>query len=141
MKGRAGRLLGLAVACAVWLHSGRAEANSCTTSRDYILAGISEDLPRRPQAYQELHKSCLQTLQLSNVKDAFVLKAGAIAVLPRVDSVAATAGTLAQFCTQFPRQTLRFITRREVRMLSNVARVVRLSISESTSCQKITGSG
>lgn len=130
-----------ACACAIGLHGGAAQADSCGKSRDYIFETASDSLLRKPQSYQELYKSCLQSLQLPNVKDAFILKSGVIAVLPRDDSVAATAGTLAQFCTQFPRQTLRFITRQEARLVNNVARVVQLSTSRSTPCQKITGGG
>jgi hypothetical protein len=130
----------VAFAVVVGLHVAPAWADSCARSRDYILESAA-DLTRRSQAYQELYKSCLQTLQLPNVKDAFILKSGAIAVLPRNDSVAATAGTLAQFCTRFPRQTLRFITRREMRIVSNVALVVKLSTAQSTPCQKISGGG
>jgi hypothetical protein len=126
-----------AVACVVGLHVTAAQADSCAKSRDQILA--SGDLSRKAQSYQELYKSCLQTLQLSNVKDAFILKSGAIAVLPRNDSIAATAGTLSQFCTRFPRQTLRFITRKETRLVNNLSRVVQLSSSQSTPCQKISG--
>lgn len=127
--------------CLVGLHVTTAQADSCAKSRDYILANASGDLPRRSKSYQELYKSCLQTLQLPNVKDAYVLKSGAIAVLPRNDSVPATAGTLAQFCTRFPQQTLRFITRKEKRVVNNIARVVQLSTSQSTPCQKISGGG
>jgi hypothetical protein len=130
-----------AAALIIGLYAVEARADSCGKSRDYILANASQELPRSPQLYQKLYKSCLQTLQMSNVKDAFVLKSGAIAVLPRNDSVPATAGTLAQFCTQFPRQTLRFITRRELRIANNVALIVQLGTSQSTPCQKITGNG
>lgn len=130
-----------ALCCIMAMQVGSAQADSCAKSRDYILASATDDLPRRPQSYTDLYKVCLQSLQLPNVKDAFVLKSGAIAVLPRDDRVPATAGTLAQFCTQFPRQTLRFITKRETRLVRDVARVVQLSTSQSTPCQKITGSG
>ena len=129
----------MAFGCVIGLHVGDARADSCAKSRDYILANASDDLPRRPQTYNDLYKSCLQTLQLSNVNDAFVLKSGAIAVLPRNDTVPATAGTLAQFCTKFPQQTLRFITRQEARLVNNVARVVQLGTSQSTPCKKIAG--
>jgi hypothetical protein len=129
----------VAFGCVIGLYVTDAQADSCEKSRDYVLMNASDDLPRSPQAYQELYKSCLQTLQLPNVKDAFVLKSGAIAVLPQKDTVSATAGTLAQFCTQFPQQTLRFITRQEARLAHNVGRVVQLGTSQSTSCQKITG--
>ena len=130
-----------AFACIISLHVVEARAEGCSKSRDYILADGSGDLPRSPRAYLDLYKSCLQTLQMSNVKDAFVLKAGAIAVLPRNDSVPATAGTLAQFCMQFPKQTLRFIAPREGRLVNNVALVVQLGVSQSVPCQKISGSG
>jgi hypothetical protein len=124
------------------LQAGRAHADSCERSRNYILEFASDDLPQKPQFYRDdLYKSCLQTLELPNVKDAFVLKVGAIAVLPRVDSVPATSGTLAQFCMQFPRLTLRFITRQESRFAKDIARVTRLPVSTTTSCGKITGSG
>jgi hypothetical protein len=129
------------VVCVMAVPVGTAHADSCAKSRDYILASSADDLPRRPQSYLELYKICLQSLQLSNVKDAFVLKSGAIAVLPRDDRIPATAGTLAQFCTQHPRQMLRFITKRESWLVRDIARVVELSTSQSTSCQKITGSG
>jgi len=52
-------------------------------------------LPQRPKVYQDLFKNCLDTLQMSNVKDAFVLKAGAIAVIPKIDGVAATQENIA----------------------------------------------
>lgn len=117
-----------------------ARAESCGKSRDQILASAS-DLPRSPRTYQELYKSCLEALQMSNVKDAFVLKVGAVAVLPRNDSLSATAGTLAQFCTRFPRETLRFIGRREARLVYDIGAIVQLTASLSTPCPKITGSG
>ena len=129
-----------AFGCIIGLHVAAAHANSCDRSLDYILTNASEDM-RRPQVYRQLYKSCQQALQFSNVRDAFVLRDGAIAVLPRNDSVPATAGTLAQFCTRFPRLTLRFITPRERRLARNIARVVQLSSSQSTPCQKISGSG
>jgi hypothetical protein len=127
-----------AFGCVVGLHAGAAQAHSCAKSLDYILTNTSEDM-RRPQLYRQLYKSCLQTLQLSNVKDAFILRSGAIAVLPGNSSVPATAGTLAQFCTRFPHLTLRFITRKEKRLVKSTARVVQLGSSQSTPCQKITG--
>jgi hypothetical protein len=131
----------VACTCVGALHASPALADNCSKSRDYILERAYDDLPRRPRSYQELYQSCLHSLQLPNVKDAFVLKSGAVAVLPRDDSVAATAGTLARFCTRFPRQTLRFITRREARRANNVAYVVQLGTSQSTPCQKIVSGG
>lgn len=118
-----------------------AQAESCSKSRDYILLNSAGDLPQKPKVYQDLFKSCLDTLQMSNVKDAFVLKAGAIAVIPKNDGIAATANTLAQFCTRFRAGTLRFIARRELSDAANIARVVDMSVSGATSCRRITGSG
>lgn len=129
-----------AAACVLALHLAEANAESCGKSRDTILAGAAE-LQRPPRTYNELYKGCLETLQMANVKDAFVLAAGAIAVLPRNDSVPATAGTLAQFCTRFPKYTLRFIGRREARLAKDIAQVVQLGTSQSTPCPKITGAG
>jgi len=126
--------------CVIGLHVGAARADGCAKSLDYILNSASEDM-RKPQLYQQLYKSCLETLQLPNVKDAFILRSGAIAVLPRNSSVPATAGTLAQFCIRFPRTTLRFIRPGERRFVNNITRVVQLGTSQSTSCQNIAGRG
>jgi hypothetical protein len=119
--------------------AGTAHADSCGKSRDYILENAAE-LPQKPQVYQELFKDCLETLQLSNVKDAFILQAGAIAVIPRNDSVSATASTLAQFCTRFPRGNLHFIGRKIQAQAASISRAVRLS-TQSTPCEKISGGG
>ena len=118
-----------------------ARADSCGKSRDYILSNATGDLPQKPQVYQDLFKSCIDTLAMSNVKDAFVLKAGAIAVIPKNDGVAATASTLAQFCARFRRGTLRFVARRELADAANVARAVEMSVAGVASCRRITGSG
>ena len=82
----------LVAALAIMLCMSAARADNCDKSRDYILA--SSDLPQKPQTYRDLSKMCRDTLLLSNVKEAFVLKAGAIAAVPKIDSVSATAGTL-----------------------------------------------
>ena len=58
-----------------------ARAESCTSSRDYILSGSFGELPQSPQSYQDLFKMCLETLQLGTVKDAFLLKDGAVVLL------------------------------------------------------------
>lgn len=117
---------------------GAALGESCSRSRDYILNNAS-DLPQKSQVYLELFRNCLDTLQLSNVQDAFVLKAGTIAVLPRTDTVAATAGTLAQFCQRFPRGTLNFIARKDRAQVANMGRAVNLSFSHPTTCKQIRG--
>ena len=82
-----------------------ARAESCSRSRDYIFANSSGELPQKPKVYQDLFKNCLDTLLMSNVKDAFILKGGAIAVIPKDDGVTATTTTLAQFCGRFAEAT------------------------------------
>jgi len=121
--------------------AGSAHAESCSRSRDYILTNSSGDLPQKPQAYQDLFKTCLDTLQMTNVKDAFVLKAGAVAVIPKDDSVIATANTLAQFCGRFRRGMLRFVTRRELPEAANIARAIELSTTQATACERLNGDG
>jgi hypothetical protein len=125
----------LLLACA----TAQARAESCTRSREYILTDNAGDLPRQPASYQGLFQACLATLMLPNVRDAFILKDGGIAVVPRLDDVAATADTLAQFCTRYPQGTLRFITRGEQAMTTNIGSAVRISSGGATSCRKITG--
>jgi hypothetical protein len=117
-----------------------ARAESCSRSRDYIFAGSSGELPQKPKVYQDLFKDCLDTLLMSNVKDAFILKGGAIAVIPKDDGVTATTTTLAQFCGRFRGGNVRFIARRELPEASNIARAVQISSAGSISCRKITGS-
>jgi hypothetical protein len=74
------------------------------------------------------------------VKDAFILKGGAIAVIPKDDGLTATTTTLAQFCGRFRGGNVRFIARRELPEASNIARAVQISSAGSISCRKITGS-
>jgi hypothetical protein len=116
-----------------------AQAESCTRSREYILADSSGDLQQQPSAYQQLFKICLDTLMMSNVRDAFILKDGGIAVVPQIDDIKTTTGTLAQFCQRYPGATLRFITRGEMPMVASMGRAVEISSGSATSCRKITG--
>lgn len=120
--------------------AGVAQAESCTKSRDSILAAAS-DLPQKPKIYQDLLRDCLDTMMLPNVQDAFILKVGAIAVLPRRDTVSATAITLAQFCGRFPHGTLHFVGQKERVRMANIARAVEWSSPRSTSCDRIRGGG
>ena len=121
--------------------TGTAQAESCTKSRDYILTNAS-DLPQKPKIYQSLFRDCLDTITLSNVQDAYILKKGAIAVLPRRDTISATASTLAQFCERFPRGTLHFIGQKDkAKIANNIGRVVDWSSPNSTSCMQIKGGG
>jgi hypothetical protein len=124
-------LLGLATTAA--------QAESCTRSRDYILTDSDGDLQRQPSAYQQLFRICLDTLMMSNVRDAFILKDGGIAVIPQIDDIKTTTATLAQFCQRYPGATLRFVTRGELQMVANTGRAVEISSGSATSCRKITG--
>jgi len=129
----------LVAALTIMLCMSAARADNCDKSRDYILA--SSDLPQKPQTYRDLSKMCRDTLLLSNVKEAFVLKAGAVAAIPKIDNVSATASTLSQFCTRFPKGTLRFVNRNELRQAANTAQAVRIGVGNATPCQKIVGGG
>jgi hypothetical protein len=117
-----------------------ARADSCSRSRDFLLEDAA-DLPKKPSAYQELYRNCIEVLRLSNVQDAFILKVGAIAVIPRRDGLMATASTLARFCERFPHGTLHFIKRKDQRQALNIAKAVRMSAPNPTPCERIKGGG
>ena len=116
-----------------------AHAESCTKSREYLMEGLAGDLPAPPAQYQELFNVCTQALSLPNVKDAYLLKDGGIAIVPKRDSLIATAGTLARFCERFPRSRARFVTARDQRHATTVGLIVLLSSTGSASCKKIRG--
>jgi hypothetical protein len=114
-------------------------AESCTKSREYILEGLAGDLSQPAARYQELFKVCTEALAIANVKDAYLLKDGGIAIIPARDSLAATAETLTQFCQRFPSNVLRFLTPREQKKGTAVGLVVMLPSSGVTSCKEING--
>lgn len=117
--------------------AGPAAAESCTRSSEYILEGLAGDLARPAAIYRDLLKTCMETLTLPNVADAFILKDGGIAISPRRNTIAATAGTLAQFCQRFPKAVARFITAKEQRKKLTVGLVVLMSSADSASCNRI----
>jgi hypothetical protein len=137
MAGRSPIVAAALLACTAATGSARAE--SCTLSTQYIMENGSDGAGIKPQSYQTLSKACSETLTMSNVKDAFVLRSGAVAVVPKRDGINATATTLSEFCTRFPKGTLRFITKKELSLTANIGRAVRLDSSSATSCQKIVG--
>jgi hypothetical protein len=94
---------------------------------------------RPAKEYDDLFKQCMATAAMANVKDAYVLQDGGIAVIPKQDTVAATAATLSQFCDAYPRSTLHFLTQRERAADKSLADIVRISSTSSTSCPKIKG--
>ena len=120
--------------------STAARAENCGKSREYLLGSLAGELPMPPQSYEATFKTCIAAAAMSNVKDAYMLKDGGIAVVPKQDSISATAATLSQFCRAFPRATLRFLTRKELALSKSTLAIVRMSSGSTTSCKKITGS-
>ncbi len=118
--------------------AGSAQADNCGKSRDYLFGNLN-DLTLPPKAYEDLFKVCMAAAAMSNVKDAYILKDGGIAVIAKQDSVAATAATLSRFCDAYPKTTLHFLTRKELLQIKSIASVVKISSTSSTSCQKIKG--
>jgi hypothetical protein len=114
-------------------------AENCSKSRDYLLGSLGGDLVLPPQAYRDLFTICLATINMSNVKDAYILKDGGIAVVPKQDGIAATASTLSAFCGANPRSTLRFLTRKDLVKTSSLIQIIQLSSTSSTPCRKING--
>jgi hypothetical protein len=121
------------------LAGGSARADNCGKSRDYLYANLSGDLTLPPKAYEDLFKVCMAAAAMSNVRDAYVLKDGGIAVIAKQDSVAATAATLSQFCDIYPKATLHFLTQKELPQIKSVMSAVKIRSTSSTSCQKIKG--
>ncbi len=81
----------------------------------------------------------MAAIAMTNVRDAFILKDGGIAVIPKQNTIAATAATLSDFCSAYPRATLHFFTRAEVAQIKSIANAVKVSSKSSTSCQAIKG--
>ncbi len=119
--------------------AARAESENCRRSREYLLGNLSGDLTLPPQSYNDLFKICSAAAVMSNVRDAYILRDGGIAVVPKQDGIAATAATLAQFCDNYPRATLRFVTRKEMQSTKSIVGIVQLSSGSSTPCKKIKG--
>jgi hypothetical protein len=133
------RLIAIAMLLVCATDAARAESENCRKSREYLLEAPGSDLSLTPQAYNDLFKICIATAAMPNVKDAYILRDGGIAVLPKQDNVSATAATLAQFCDAYPRAVLRFITRKETLTIRSVAGVAQMSSTSSTPCKKIKG--
>lgn len=133
------RLLALAMLLALASNAARAESENCRKSREYLLGTAGGDLTLTPQAYNDLFKICIATSAMPNVQDAYILRDGGIAVVPKQDSVSATAATLARFCDTYPHGVLRFITRKEKLAIRSVASVAQMSSNASTPCKKIKG--
>jgi hypothetical protein len=133
------RLAAAAILLVLAENAARAEDETCRKSREYLLGSLGGDLTLPPQAYNDLFKICTAATVMPNIRNAYVLRDGGIAVVAKQDSVAATAATLAQFCENYPRATLRFLTRKEMLLEKSIASIVQISSSSSTSCKKIKG--
>jgi hypothetical protein len=131
------RLALIAIFLALAVNGARAE--NCGRSREYLLGDLGGDLVLPPKAYDDLFKVCMAAATMANVKDAYILKDGGIAVIPKQDSLAATAATLSQFCDTYPRATFHFLTCKELLDVKSIVRVIKISSTSSTSCQKIKG--
>ncbi|QUS42517.1 hypothetical protein RPMA_21330 [Tardiphaga alba] len=121
------------------LSTAAAHADSCNKSREYLLGGLAGDLEMAPQTYDGLFKICVATATMSNVQDAFILKDGGIAVIPKQDTIPATAATLSRFCDANPRATLRFLSKKDLAVAKSMPQIVRLSSTGATSCKQIKG--
>lgn len=128
-----------AIATLFMLCAGAAHADSCEKSREYLFGGLVGDLDMAPQAYDSLFKICVITAAMPNVQDAFILKDGGIAVIPKQDTVPATAATLSRFCDANPTATLRFITRKELILTKSTSAIVQMSSGSATPCKQIKG--
>jgi hypothetical protein len=133
------RIVVIAVFLTLAGNAARADSENCRRSREYLLGSLSGDLTLPPQAYNDLFKICTAAAAMSNVRDAYILRDGGIAVVPKQDGIAATAATLSQFCDTYPRATLRFLTRKEMLLAKSVVSVVQMSSGSSTPCKRIKG--
>ncbi|MEA2919804.1 MAG: hypothetical protein QOJ15_11885 [Bradyrhizobium sp.] len=116
-----------------------AHAENCGRSREYLLGNLGSDLALPPKAYEDLFKTCMAAAAMTNVKDAYILRDGGIGVIPKHNSVAATAATLSQFCDSYPKSTLHFLTRKEMLQVKSIVNVIKMPSTSSTPCQKIKG--
>jgi hypothetical protein len=119
--------------------SSPAFAESCAKSRDYILEGLAGALTKPSTTYRDLFKVCVEASALPNVKNAYILKAGVIAIDPTRNTVMATAATLAKFCQRFPTRAVRFFKPGEQRQARTVGLVVMMPAGDATSCKTIKG--
>jgi len=58
-------------------------ADGCMKSREYLLGGMAGDLVMPVAAYANLFKICSAAVVMPNVKNAYILKDGGIAVTPK----------------------------------------------------------
>ncbi|MEA2918876.1 MAG: hypothetical protein QOJ15_10957 [Bradyrhizobium sp.] len=127
------------IALLLALAANNARAENCGRSREYLLGNLGGELALPTKAYDDLFRTCMAAATMANVKDAYILRDGGIAVIPKQDNVTATAATLSQFCDSYPKSTLHFLTRKEMLQVKSIVNVIRISSTSSTPCQKIKG--
>jgi len=108
-----------------------AHAESCSRSLERVLEG--GQISQKPQFYRALLTVCLEAGQMPNVKSASILSSGSIGIVPRNESLMATASTLSQFCRRFPKEQVLFITTKPQ------AESTKNQSSQPTVCAKILG--
>jgi hypothetical protein len=114
-------------------------ADNCLKSREYLFGGMAGSLPMPSEAYTDRLKICQSAAAMSNVKDAYILKDGGIAVVPKQNTISATAATLSQFCDTYPTSTLRFLSKADLTLYRTLPDIVRISSTSATPCKKIKG--
>jgi len=90
-------------------------------------------------AYTDRLRICQSAATMANVKDAYILRDGGIAVVPKQNTVPATAATLSQFCDTYPTSTLRFLSQRDLLANRSLPDIVRISSTSATPCKKLKG--
>ena len=78
-------------------------------------------------------------MEIENVRDAYLLRDGGIAIVPKKAGVMATAQTLSAFCRKFPRASVRFVTPGEQRRGLAPGLVVLISSTGGQSCPDLLG--
>jgi hypothetical protein len=81
------RMVAIALFLTLAGNAAWADSENCLRSREYLLGSLSGDLLLPPQAYNDLFKICNAAATMSNVRDAYILRDGGIAVVPKQDSI------------------------------------------------------
>ncbi|MBY0380673.1 MAG: hypothetical protein K2W78_01970 [Xanthobacteraceae bacterium] len=108
-------------------------------SREYLFGGLAGTLPMPSAAYTDRIKTCQAAAAMPNVKDAYILRDGGIAVVPKQNTISATAATLSQFCDTYPTSTLRFLSQKDLLLNRSLPDIVRISSTSATTCKKVKG--
>lgn len=126
-----------AVICA--MGSPAMAGDNCLKSREYLFGGLAGTLPMPTTAYTDRLRICQAAALMPNVKDAYILKDGGIAVVAKQNTVPATAATLSQFCDTYPTSTLRFLSKKDITLNRSLSDIVRISSTSATPCKRLKG--